>query len=395
MNQRDLSQLKRRLNPDKRNPTVIRGCYVSYDGQVISTFAQPVFHLPAEENEKYMALFRRVLSGTPGQNLQEMEFTAMQAMEGEEHRILSTLRESALTDEEAVNAFYERVIDSIRALGLANAQSVTEQQAASNYLILLLHDGYDVPYQNENGETDSEQSTDLFSYILCCICPVKQTKPTLSYFLTENEFHTRMADWVVGAPDLGFLFPAYEERSANIYKAVFYTRDSADAHEPFVQNVFGAELPMPAAQQQETFQTVLQTALEDECSLDVLQAVHETVRTRLEEQKADKTAEPLCLTGQEVRQVLEGCGVSEERAQVFEEKYAEAFGAHTEIPAVNVVAPRQFSVSTPSVSIKVAPDRSDLIQTRVIDGKPYILVLADGDVEVNGVNVKFQQEPNV
>ncbi len=394
MNQRDLSQLKRRLNPDKRNPTVIRGCYVSYDGQVISTFAQPVFHLPAEENEKYMALFRRVLSGTPGQNLQEMEFTAMQAMEGEEHRILSTLRESALTDEEAVNAFYERVIDSIRALGLANAQSVTEQQAASNYLILLLHDGYDVPYQNENGETDSEQSTDLFSYILCCICPVKQTKPTLSYFLTENEFHTRMADWVVGAPDLGFLFPAYEERSANIYKAVFYTRDSADAHESFVQNVFGAELPMPAAQQQETFQTVLQTALEDECSLDVLQAVHETVRTRLEEQKADKTAEPLCLTGQEVRQVLEGCGVSEERAQVFEEKYAEAFGAHTEIPAVNVVAPRQFSVSTPSVSIKVAPDRSDLIQTRVIDGKPYILVLADGDVEVNGVNVKFQQEPN-
>ena len=148
MNQRDLSQLKRRLNPDKRNPTVIRGCYVSYDGTVISTFAQPVFHLPAEENEKYMSLFKRVLSGTPGQNLQEIEFTGMQAMEGEEHKILSTMRESGLTDEEAVNAFYERVINYIRSISPADAQSVNEQQAASNYLILLLHDGYDVPYIN-------------------------------------------------------------------------------------------------------------------------------------------------------------------------------------------------------------------------------------------------------
>ena len=136
MNQRDLSQIKRRLNPDKRNPTVIRGCYVSYDGQVISTFAQPVFHLPAEENEKYMSLFKRVLSGTAGQNLQEIEFSGMQAMEGEEHRILSTLRESGLTDEEAVNAFYERAISYIRAVSPADAQSVNEQQTASNYLIL-------------------------------------------------------------------------------------------------------------------------------------------------------------------------------------------------------------------------------------------------------------------
>ena len=146
---------------------------------------------------------------------------------------------------------------------------------------------------------------------------------------------------------------------------------------------------MPAVEQQETFQTVLQEALEDECSLDVVQAVHETVRTRLEEQKADKTAEPLRLTKQDVKEVLESCGVSEERAQVFEDKYAEAFGAYTEIPAVNVVAPKQFNISTPSVSIKVAPDRSDLIETRMIDGKCYILVLADGEVEVNGVNVKF------
>ena len=123
--------------------------------------------------------------------------------------------------------------------------------------------------------------------------------------------------------------------------------------------------------------------------MDVLQAVHETMRTMIEEQKADKTAEPLKLGKQEVRQMLEECGVSEERAAVFEEKYDETFGAYAELPAVNLVTPKQFKVDTPSVSIRVDPERSDLIETRVIDGKCYILVLADGDVQVNGVNVKF------
>ena len=391
MNPRDLSDIRRRLNPERRNPTVIRGCYVSCTGEIISTFAQPVFHLPAEENEKYMAIFKRALSGTPGQQLQEIDFSAAQVMDGEEHKLLSELRESGLTDEEAVSAFYERVIAYIRAISPADAQSVTEQQNASNYLILLLHDGYDVAYRDANGEVDNERSTDVFSYILCCVCPVKQSKPTLAYFTQDSEFHASLGDWVVSMPDLGFMFPAYEEHSANIYRALYYSRNKADLHDAFIENVFGGEMPMPAPEQQETFQAVLQEALEEECSLDVLQTVHETVRTRMEEQKADKTAEPLRLTSTDVKEMLESCGVSMERAEAFQDKYAEAFGAYTEIPAVNVVTPKQFTVNTPSVSIRVDPERSDLIETRVIDGKPYIMVLADGEVEVNGVNVKFRE----
>ena len=390
MNQRDIAEIRRRLNPDKRYPTVIRGCYADHAGQVISTFAQPIYHLPQEENEKYMSLFKKVLSGTQGQNLLTMEFSASQVMDGAEHKILSDMRDSGLTDEDAVNAYFERALQWIREEGNADAQSVNEQQTASNYLILLLHDGYDIAYKDNNGETDNEQSTDVFSYILGCICPVKQTKPALTYFVEDSFFHARLADWAVANPELGFMFPAYEERSANIYCAMYYTRDASNPHEAYIRNVFGVEeQPMPAAAQTETFQTVLQESLAEECSMDVLQAVHETMRTMIEEQKADKTAEPLKLGKQEVKQVLEDCGVSEERAAAFEEQYDQTFGAYAELPAVNLVTPKQFKVETPSVSIRVDPERSDLIETRVIDGKCYILVLADGDVQVNGVNVKF------
>ena len=145
MNQRDLAEIKRRLNPDRRNPSVILGCYVSSDGEVISTFSQPVLTMPQEENEKYMAIFKRTLSGTQGQNLREIEFTPAQVMESEEHRLLTALRESALKDHEAVESFFTRAITYIHAIGAAQAQSVASEQEGRNYLVLLMHDGYDVP----------------------------------------------------------------------------------------------------------------------------------------------------------------------------------------------------------------------------------------------------------
>lgn len=389
MNQRDFAEIRRRLNPEKKNPSVIRGCYVTHDGQVISTFVQPVYGMAQDENEKFMALFKKVLSGTQGQNLLPVEFSARQTMEGEEHKLLMDLRGSALKDDMAVNEFYGKVIEVIRAMKENEVQSVEADQNACNYLILLMHDGYDVPYKDGNGDTDQERSTDVFSYILCAVCPVKPTKPALGYFAAEELFHNKPSDWMVAMPEMGFLFPAFEERSANIYNAMFYTRNGDQPHEEFMKTVFAAEPPMPAAAQKETFQTVLESSLAEECSMDVMQAVHETVSTMIEERKADKHQEPLKLSRQDVKEVLESCGVSEEKTAAFDEQYTQAFGAYTELPAVNMVTPKSFKVNTPSVTINVDPAHSDLVQTRIIDGRRYILVLADGDVAVNGVNVKI------
>lgn len=387
MNQREIAEIKRRLNPDKRHPSIIRGCYVSAAGQMISVFEQPVYSIPQEENEKYMAIFRRTLSGTLGQNLLPVGF----GQSGEERELLLKLRGSALMDEAALEAFYQKVIDYIQAHQAEGQQSVNDNQNASNYLILLMHDGYDVPYRNSNDEIDREQSTDVFSYILCSVCPVKQTRSTLSYFASDCEFHSRDADWVVSAPELGFLYPAFEDRAANIHTAMYFTRDSADTHDGFIERVFGSEKMIPAAEQKETFQAILEQSLQEECSLDVVQAVHETVCAMMEERKADKTAEPLVLNRADMSAVLTNCGVSETRAAAFEEQYAEAFGAFAELPAVNVVTPKAFKVSTPSVSITVDSEYTHLVETRVIDGKNYIMILADGDVQVNGVNVKITE----
>ena len=159
-----------------------------------------------------------------------------------------------------------------------------------------------------------------------------------------------------------------------------------------MRQVFGAQPPMPAPEQQETFQAVLQQALGEECSLGVVQAVQEPVCSMLEERKADKKAETMTLSRKDVKDVLKGCGVSEEKTAAFDEQYAEAFGAYAELPAVNMVPAKTFRVVTPSVTIQVDPAHSDLIETRIIDGVKYVLIRADEEITVNGVLISIPKE---
>ena len=378
MNRKEISEIRRRFNLDKNAISCVRGCYVNDKREIVSMFNRPLMSFPQEEAEKYLAIFRRTLAGVPGRNLVDMVFRPDQVMDGEEHRLLTAMRNTALKVEEGVQAFYQKVIDSLEMEG--------------NYLILLTHDAYDVPFRGRDDLKVGDASEEVFDYILCSICPVKLTKPALSYYASDNEFHDREQDWVVASPELGFMFPTFDDRAANIYNALYYTRDTATMHDEFISAIFNTDAPMPAAEQKETFQALLEDAIGDDLSYEVVQTVHEQIRNMIEEQKSDKEAEAPVVSKREVKTMLENCGVPEERVTAFEEKYDADFGATIELGAQNIVDERKFELRTPDVVIQVNPERSDLVETRVIDGFKYILIRADEGVEVNGVNINIGKE---
>ena len=375
MNQRDLAEIKRRLNPDKRNPSLICGCYVDYIGNPITSFELPVGLLYEQENEKYMSIFRKVLSGQIGQNLTPIAFPA------ESDDLLLRVRDTALQDQETVQALFDRLVAGIRAEH-PDLQSVEDAQNAENWLILLMHDDLDVRKRDVNGEIDYENSDRAFSYILCAVCHVKQEKPALKYDPSDSAFHERAPEWLAGSPALGFLFPLCEGGAADVNTILFFSKDCNDAHADFLRAAFSIEAEMPAAEQTESFQTLLAQSLGAECSLDVVQEMHEVVSGLIEEQNKDD--EPLVLSKQDVARMLTDGGVSEDRVEAFRKGFDATFGAGTVLPAVNVVTPKQFKVEMPSVSIKVDPKQADLLETRVIDGRSYLLIPIDGDISVNG-----------
>ena len=375
MNQKEFSELRRRFRPDKSAIHRIYGCFVNGNKEIVSYLDESMGRMPQEESAQYLGLLKKTLSGAPGRQLIDIVFSTQQVAQGEEHKRLSALRDSQLKDAQAREAFYQTVIRSLELEG--------------NYLILLAHDAYDVPRRGKDDRLQEDSDT-VFSYLVCCVCPVKDSKVELGYFPGENEFHSR-AGQVVAPPELGFLFPAFDDRSANIYDALYYTKDIQDVQEALVASVFGAPAPMPAAAQQESFRAVLGEALEEDCCLQVVQAVHDQLCGLMEDHKESRDPEPLTIGKGEVRQALAANGVSQAHIQTFERQYDEAFGADAQLSPRNLVDPKKIEVKTADVTIKVSPDRGDLIETRILNGVKYILVRVEEGVEVNGVPVQITE----
>jgi hypothetical protein len=188
------------------------------------------------------------------------------------------------------------------------------------------------------------------------------------------------------------MFPQYEDRGANIYKTLYYTRRAAESQDALIQTLFGTEIPvpMPALEQKENFQAILSETIAEDCNMNVVKAVHTEIAEMIEEHKSTKKEEPLTVKKETVKEVLSSCNVPEERIQAFEERFDETFGEETEISAVNLQS-KQLEVKTADVSIKVSGDRGDLIRTKIIDGVKYILIRADDSVEVNGVRIAINK----
>ncbi|MCI8819264.1 MAG: DUF4317 domain-containing protein, partial [Oscillibacter sp.] len=350
MNQKELSELRRRFRPEKSAVSRVYGCYVNGGSrEIISYLDESLGMMPQEEAEKYLSLLKKTLSGGLGRNLIDVVFSTQQVADSDEHRLLSALRESELKDGEIRETFYRTVIDSL-------------DMGDSNYLLLLAHDAYDVPRRSKDGLTQADASDEVFSYILCCVCPVKSCKMELGYFPGENEFHSCAAGQIVSAPELGFLFPAFDDRAANIYNALFYSRKADQLHQEFIDAVFRTEPPMSAAEQKEAFQSALTEALEEACSLEVVQTVHGRLLEKIEAHKETKDPEPLALSAQELGGILRDCGVPEERAQAFQAQCGEAFGGGVLNPE-NLIDAKRFDVKTEQATISLDPAYSYLVET--------------------------------
>lgn len=378
MNDKEIGEIRRHLRRDRSNITHIYGCYVNDNKEIITEFRQSTGMMPENESDKYFALLRRTLSGSIGKNLIDITFKTSQVADSPEHKLLMGLRESKLNDEEMRQEFYKKIIENVVMEG--------------SYLILLGCDSYDVPFKSKDDSTQHDQSEEVYTYILCTICPVKQTKANLHYVPEEKLFHDGAMNQMVSAPMLGFLFPAFDDRSTNIYNALYYTKDVKNSQDAMIEALFNTPVPQPAFEQKKTFEALLTTSLGEECSLDVVQTVHDQICQRIELHKESKVPEPLMVTKEDVKEVLSSCGVSEEHMAKFSVDYDEAFGFEADLHPKNIIDNKHFEIKTPDVVIKVDPTRSDLIETRIIGGVKYIMICADEDVEVNGVNITIKEE---
>lgn len=414
MNKKDILELKRRFKKDACTFTRLCGCYVDADRNKITSFGETFLNLEEEEFYKYLEIAKKVLSGTVGNNILNLEFPLEEEGSGGKQQFLMGLRASALKNEELMNAFFDLVIDNYSYAG--------------NYLILVFHDAYDVMTKtSDNNKID--ESEEVYEYLLCAICPVALSKPGLGYREEENRIGPRIRDWVVGAPDTGFVFPAFSERSADIHSCMFYTKDAKAPHNEFVESGLGCNSKFTATEQKLTFQSIVKEVIgeDDEESealfLDIQDNLNDLIPFT-DEEAAEP--EPVPVTPSTISSVLSDSGVPDDKAQVIEKTYENVFGE--EVPlAEHLVDPKLLEVNakrkeklelvhqvenlkqqleetrsvpvgdsdddvpatkTYDVILRVKPEKVGQIHSEIINGKKCLVIPMEEDehAAVNGVN---------
>ena len=374
MNQKDLREVRRRVRPEHNSVRSIYGCFVNGGREIIADFEESVGLLSEDESERYFSLIRKTLSGGLGRTLRDISFASRQVMESAEHQLLSALRKSELKDPELRRSFYESMINSI-------------DMGDENYAILMIFDSYDVPHRDDKDSEDT--GGDVYRYILCCVCPVKTGKAELGYDAAAKSFHTTSLGQILTSPSFGFLFPSFEERSTNIYGALFYSRDVNDAHEGFIDAVFKTTVPMPAGEQREKFQEIVSSSLGEKNSFDLVQGIHEQLSERIILYKESKDPEPMKMSAEEMIEIVENSGANDRQIEGFRKSCREMLGEDGVFSPANITDPKKMVIETPEIRITVDPQYSHLISTELIDGRKYILIAADNGVEINGIGVEI------
>ena len=377
MNKKEILEIRKQFTPANCAITRICGCYVDHEKTKKMESKEAFLSLPEEEAFKYFDIFKKTLSGTVGKNILNLEFPLDEEVQGGTQEFLLKLRNSRLEDDMLLEEFYDKVIATY--------------EYAENYYIILIHAMYDIPGKSSDGMEMFDASDEVYEYLLMSICPVSLSKAGLSYNAEDNRIQDRIRDWIVDVPSKGFLFPAFNDRGTDLHSVLYYTKKSEDLQPELISQLSGAKMPMSAHTQREIFQMIIENTLGEDGDYETVRNIHETLNELIEEHKEEP--EPLSLDKTEVKKIFEKSGVDGEKMENFDHNFETNAGEKSSLLASNIAETKKFNIETPDVVIKVNPERADLVETRIIDGRQCLVIPVDDHIEVNGINVRTIRAP--
>ena len=377
MNKKEILEIRKQFTPANCAITRICGCYVDHEKTKKMESKEAFLSLPEEEAFKYFDIFKKTLSGTVGKNILNLEFPLNEEVQGGTQEFLLKLRNSRLEDDMLLEEFYDKVIATY--------------EYAENYYIILIHAMYDIPGKSSDGMEMFDASDEVYEYLLMSICPVSLSKAGLSYSAEDNRIQDRIRDWIVDVPSKGFLFPAFNDRGTDLHSVLYYTKKSEDLQPELISQLLGAKMPMSADTQREIFQMIIENTLGEDGDYETVRNIHETLNELIEEHKEEP--EPLSLDKTEVKKIFEKSGVDGEKMENFDHNFETNAGEKSSLLASNIAETKKFNIETPDVVIKVNPERADLVETRIIDGRQCLVIPVDDHIEVNGINVRTIRAP--
>ena len=377
---RDILELKRRFKKENCTITRMCGCYVDSNKNKILNLNEIFLNLDDAEFYKYLEIAKKALSGTIGNNLLELKFAKDDEENGKKQQYLLGLRESGLKNPELLEHLYDMIIENY--------------DYAGNYLILIFHDAYDVITKTNDG-LKIDESEEVFTYLLCAICPVNLSKPGLGYRADENRIGARIQDRVVEMPEVGFLFPSFVERSADIHSLTYYVRNATDSHKDFIETALGCGAKRTAAEEQNAFGSIVKAAISpviknsDEMLINIQEKLNDIADEHDEAMEdlviIDK--EELTLTPQMIKDVFAESGIPDNAVELIQNRLEQEF--EDAPPAIKNLVNEKAIVKNNEIFLRMRTDKAERVKSQIIDGQKYLMIPINENehVNLNGVDI--------
>lgn len=376
MNKKEILEIRKLLAKENTRINRISCCYVDGHKEKKTVFTQSFYSVHEEAMFKYSDIFKKTLSGTIGKNLHTLEFPLDEEMNGEKHELLSELVKSELNNDSLNESFFDKIIE--------------KYSYPENYLIILAHGVYDIPSKSTDNTEIFDASEYVYKFMVCSVCPVNLSKPGLCYDAESGSFIEHLQDWMVQMPDTGFLYPAFNDRNTDIHSLLFYTKNADEPHAEFTEDILGCYPPVAAKEQKLEFNALVEEVFGSECDFNTVKEIHENLNIIAEEKKEEP--EPPALEKNDIKKILSNCGADEKQLEVIDNNFDTEVGKTEKVMMSTLGNLKKFEVESPDIKIQVSSDRTDLIDTMMIEGQEYIVIPLTDEVRVNGLLVRHSRK---
>lgn len=376
MNKKDIKEVKKCFN--KKDPSLdrFRFCYVNGEKEKLADFRDFFTGIDDEEMHKYCDIFKKSLSGRIAKNLFNIEFPRSEEEEGGRQNILFKLNKTELKDDSLVESFYDEIIENY--------------DIAGNFLILLAHGNYDIPGKSSDGSVIEDASEYVYSFIIVSICPVELLREGLCFDEMEKKFITKCDNWGVKRPETAILFPSFNDRLPDIHECLYYSKNPKERQEEFAEKITGTSLPIKELDEKNLFNSIIMDSLGRDCDFEKVKNISESL-SLIKDKKEESEDENITIEKSDITYALSESGIDEEQIEKFEEIYDELASSTHSFNADNVIMSKNMEIKSDLLSIKLKPGMADIIESKVIDGREYLLIPVSDAIELNGIKLCEQR----
>lgn len=191
INREDMLELTRRMTVSRTSFNRIAGAYIDDEGYVDGTFNTHFLKLSTKDKQTNINLAKTVPFSKTNEELVEYSFPQNNKQSTGMKQLLLGIRETGLKNDDLLDVFYEKFGEYFVSSG--------------EYAIYMFHDRYDVPVKAADKERLGE-SEEVYEYMICIACPLYK-------------------EYTLGEPLLGFLYPAFKDRSCDMEHILVYRKE--------------------------------------------------------------------------------------------------------------------------------------------------------------------------